>query len=106
MTRRVVFSPRAELHLEELYRYILSDAGPMRADRVVGRLVHACESLADLPFRGTLRDDLLPGLRVMGYRRQATIAFTIEAETVTVHGVLWRGRNLDAVFDKKEAGGT
>jgi toxin ParE1/3/4 len=101
MTRRVVFSPRAERHLENLHRYVRADASPARADLVVSRLVAACESLSDLPERGATRDDLFPGLRVMGYRRQATIAFTIEPATVTIQGVLWRGRDIDALFEEE-----
>lgn len=95
----MVFSLRAERHLEDLYRYVLDDAGSGRADLVVSRLVAACEGLSDFPERGTTRDDLFPGLRVMGYRRQASIAFTIEPATVTIQGMAWRGRDVDALFD-------
>lgn len=102
MNRKVVFSPRAERHLHNLHRYILDDAGLKRADLVLARLVEACGSLSLLSERGVRRDDLFPGLRVMGYRRQATIAFTIEPHTVTIHGVLWRGQDVNTLFDDGE----
>ena len=98
MTYRVVLSPRAEAQLEEIYRHVSARSGKARADLVVIRLLGACEGLQRFPMRGTARDDLFPGLRVMGYRRQATIAFTIKRNTVTVHGVLWRGRDIDALL--------
>jgi toxin ParE1/3/4 len=85
-----------------LYDYIRTDSGPATAERVVSRLIAACEALNEFPERGFARDDLFPGLRVMGYRRQATVAFTIEPQTVTVHGVLWRGRDLNALFADEE----
>ena len=44
----------------------------------------------------TLRDDLCRGLRVMGHRRLASVAFTVGAEVSTVRGIFWRGRDIGA----------
>lgn len=44
-------------------------------------------ALATLPKRGTSRDDLLPGLRTIGFERRVTIAFRVlqtEVEIVTI----------------------
>ena len=98
MIYRVVLSPRAEAQLDEVYRHIRAWSGEGRAGLVVTRLLEACKGLQRFPMRGNARDDLFPGLRVMGYRRQATIAFTVERDTVTVHGVLWRGRDINALL--------
>jgi toxin ParE1/3/4 len=34
-------------------------------------------ALATFPERGTRRDDILPGLRTIGFERRATIAFRV-----------------------------
>lgn len=96
--RQVVFSPRAEAQLEAIYRYIVHQPGEQRAETFVTRLLAACRGLADFPERGAQRDDVAPGLRVMGYRRQATIAFTVEADRVLIQGVFGRGRDVERAF--------
>jgi toxin ParE1/3/4 len=101
MSRPVIFSPRAEAQLEALHRYIAEHSGEARADAFVGRVLDACHKLDLFPERGTRRDDLFPGLRVIGLRRQATIAFTVEKDRVVIQGVLGRGRDLDRAFRKK-----
>ena len=49
MTHRVVLSPRAEAHLETIYRYIAAESGAARADMVVSRLLKACHGLDLFP---------------------------------------------------------
>ena len=56
---------RAQNDLVEIYRYILSDR-PDAADRFVGKLVDAIESLEINPARGTVPRD--QRLRDLGYR--------------------------------------
>lgn len=102
MKRRVVLSPRAEQHAAEIHAYILEDSGEQRADTVVGRLLDACHGLDTFPLRGTQRDDIREGLRVMGIRRQATIAFMVEAERVVIHGILGRGQDVNRLFEDEE----
>lgn len=102
MKRRVVLSPRAEQHAAEIHAYILEDSGEQRADTVVGRLLGACHDLELFPLRGNQRDDIRPGLRVMGFKRYATIAFEVEAERVVIHGILWRGQDVGRLFEDEE----
>ena len=63
MAYKVVFRPFAENDLVALYQYIAENSSPDRAAAYIGRIEHACMSLADFPFRGAKRDDLHPGLR-------------------------------------------
>ncbi len=44
--------------------------------------------------RGTRRDDIRPGLRVVGFERRITIAFHVETNTVTIDRVLYGGRDI------------
>ena len=50
------------------------------------------------PDRGNRRDDLRPGLRILGFERRAVITFQITANTVTILRVLYGGRDLETVF--------
>jgi toxin ParE1/3/4 len=60
----------------------------------VERIEAYCLGFADFPERGTRRDDLMPGLRVIGFERRVTIAFHVDARTVTVDRILYGGRDL------------
>jgi len=92
--RRVVFTPLAEQQIESLYHYVAEAGGRERADRHVGDILAYCQSLGEFPERGTRRDDLSPGLRVTGYRRRVSIALTVEADRVVIHGVFHGGRRV------------
>ena len=95
----MVYSRRAEAQLMDLLAHIALAASPEIAVRYVDAIVDLCESLSTFPNRGARRDDLWPGLRVMGFRRRVSIAFVAEKKTVTVHGVFYGGQNLETAFD-------
>lgn len=80
MSYAVVFSPEAEEQLAELYRYIAAAASPDVAARYTEAIVTYCESLRTFPLRGTMRDDVRPGLRITNYRKRAVIAFDVAVE--------------------------
>ncbi|WP_375458664.1 type II toxin-antitoxin system RelE/ParE family toxin [uncultured Enterovirga sp.] len=97
MTLRVILNPAASADLAQLYRYIAESTGqPLIALRYVTRLRDRCERLADVPEQGTTRSDLLPGLRIIGFRRRVTIAFRVNAEQVEILRLLYGGRDLKA----------
>jgi toxin ParE1/3/4 len=45
--------------------------------------------------RGHRRDDVRPGLRIVGFERRITIAFTVSAEDVTILRIFYAGRNWE-----------
>jgi plasmid stabilization system protein ParE len=51
-------APEAENDLQQIWRYLLGEAGLAVANRIQGELVHAFESLADAPGKGHKRPDL------------------------------------------------
>ena len=77
MKFKIVFTPEARDDLLELYEYIAEHGNPERAMAYIERIETACMSLQTLPIRGTLREDLRRGLRVMGFERRALIAFRV-----------------------------
>ena len=98
MSARVVFSPEARGDLLGIYDYIFELASPQRAMAYVERIETYCLGFADFPERGTLRDDIRPGLRVIGLEGRVTIAFHLKDGQVTIDRVLYAGRDLGAVF--------
>jgi len=102
MSHRVVFSPEAQADLLALYDNIAGKAGPETAFGTIGRIESACHGLADFPERGTRRDDLRPGLRLIGFERRAVIALRVDETTVTILRILYGGRDIDAAFTASE----
>lgn len=98
MTHRVLFSPEAREDLRQLYLYIAGRSGPERALGYIERIETHCMSFADFPERGTRRNDLLPGLRTIGFARRVTIAFHVTADTVTIDRILYGGRDVGATL--------
>jgi len=71
----VIFSPRAEEQLGNLYIYIAEHAGKEQAERYVSSIVEFCQRLSTFPERGTKRDDVRLGLRIIGYTSSDTWHF-------------------------------
>lgn len=98
MNYTVVFTPEAEDQLAELYRFIAGSSSPEIAARYTDGIVTYCEELETLPHRGTLREDIRPGLRILGYRRRVAIAFLVEDGQVSILGVFYGGQDYEAIL--------
>ena len=94
MAHRVVFTPESEEQLAQLYGYISAASSPDIAERYVSGIIDFCEQLEILPQRGMMRDDIRPGLRVLGYRRRVAIAFAVEDSQVSIIGIFYGGQGL------------
>lgn len=97
MTVEVRLRPAALADLFDLHAYIAERSGPELAVAYTRQLEAACLRLGDFPERGTRRDDLRPGLRTLGFRRQASILFRIDAQGVEIGRILYGGRDLAAL---------
>lgn len=89
----VVFRPRAEADLFELYRYIAAESGPSVAGGDIDRIEAACLQLEVFPERGSRRDDIRPGLRLLGFERRVTIVFQVTEAEVVIARILYGGRD-------------
>jgi toxin ParE1/3/4 len=99
VTSRVVYSPQARQQLSELYLWIATESGfPDRAERFVSAIVDHFDGLANFPLIGMARDDLRPGLRIVGFRRRVTIAFAVTEETVEILGIYYDGRDYETLL--------
>ncbi|MGQ9369587.1 type II toxin-antitoxin system RelE/ParE family toxin [Azospirillum sp. ST 5-10] len=97
MSHKVQFSPEAQNDLLEIYDCIAGKAGAARALGYVERIEQYCLRLANFPERGTARDDIRQGLRVIGFEGRATVAFHVDAGHVTILRILYAGRDLTGV---------
>ena len=52
-------------------------------------------ALATFPKRGRRRDDILPGLRTIGFERRVTIAFRVLKTQVEIVTIAYAGRNFE-----------
>lgn len=101
MRRKVVFSPEARADLFALYDYIAGQASPTRAMRYIERIESHCAGF-DYGKRGMRRDDLRPGLRVVGFERRVTIAFHLDRRTVTIDRIFYAGRDVERALRKPD----
>jgi toxin ParE1/3/4 len=96
MSYTIRFLPTATRDLRRMYDYIEPRGGSAVARDFVARLHGYCLSLDTFPDRGTVRNDIRPDLRILGYRRQATIAFTVHEGEVVILRILGRGQDVEA----------
>lgn len=99
MTYKIRFAVETQQQLETIEEYIALASGyPAIAEQFVDDIVAYCEGFETFPERGTQRDDLLPSLRTVGYRRWITIAFRVDTTslTVTILGAFYGGQDFEA----------
>lgn len=100
MTYQVTLRQRAEADLDSLYEFI-ARGSPQGAIDFTRRIRSECESLKDFPERGTRREDLGKGLRVLGFERRAVIVFRIVARRVQVVRIFYGGRDYENLLRRR-----
>jgi toxin ParE1/3/4 len=98
MALKVDFRPKAKADLFAPYEYIAAAAGFAVAGGYIDRIETACLSLATFPKRGARRDDISPGLRLVGFERRVMIAFRIEKKEVVIVRIFYGGRDHDSAL--------
>ncbi len=88
---RIEFTPEARADLTAIYSFIAADAGPTRAFDYLARMRRRWEILEAFPQAGKAREDLAPKLRILGFERRATIAYTVEADSIRIQRILYAG---------------
>jgi toxin ParE1/3/4 len=97
-SRKVILTPEALGDLDSLYEYIAADSGPARAISYIERIEDYCARFDLVAERGTRRDDIRPGLRIVGFERRVTIAFHVDPTTVTIDRILYGGREFEGML--------
>jgi plasmid stabilization system protein ParE len=86
--------PAAKEDLRALHRYIARKSSPVIASRYTGRIRAFLAGFSHYPMRGSIRNDIRPGIRIVGFERRVSIAFFVEDDEVVVAGILYAGRQL------------
>lgn len=102
MSYRVRFHPKVSDDLLGIARSMLPYAGAVRTNRIISELRDVARSLAEVPHRGSLRHEIMPGLRAIPAARRGVIVFTVDDMTreVFIHliaygGADWMSRTED-----------
>ena len=103
MNYHIVFSQAAKQQLGMLFDYIADAEYPELAEQFTAAIVNHCRLLQSFPCRGTMRDDVRPGLRVTNYKKRVVIAFAVEEaeKTVFIIGLFYGGQNYEAVLHEE-----
>ena len=93
MTYRVRFHPFVARDLEAIAQWIIEYAGSETARRKLAEIEQQITSLARTPHRGSIRDEIAPGLRAVPAGKSAVIAFTVDdgAREVLIHCISYSG---------------
>jgi toxin ParE1/3/4 len=91
---RVLFRAAARDDIKAIYDYISRKVGRRIASGYIDRIQKECMALQDFPERGMVRDDLLPGIRIVGFERRVAIAFVVEGDTVRILRIFYGGQNF------------
>ena len=100
MSYEVAFTDEASQQIVDLEDYLAERFSSVNAERYIDRLTLACLSLGKAPHRGTMRDDLKPGIRVIGFERRVAIYFTAVEKRVVILGILYAGRAFTPPTDE------
>ncbi len=91
----VLFSPQAMTDLQIIHDYISQRGGKRVADKYILNMYKYCLSMGTFPERGICRDDIWQGLRLVGYKRKATIATEIKNNQLRIVRIFGRGQNIE-----------
>ena len=91
----VRLSPEAQTDLVLIHPNIAWQSGSVvTADLYVERLSGFLGSFDLFPERGTVRGEMRAGLRIVGFERNASIAFIVEDESVVILRIAAKGQQL------------
>jgi plasmid stabilization system protein ParE len=93
---RVRLSDEAKADLAEIYRFVRrKSASSIVARGYTGRIREFLAAFETFPERGSVRDHIRPGVRLVGFERRVSVAFLVENEEVVILKVLYAGRQFD-----------
>lgn len=101
--RAVVYTQQAGDDLDWIYAVVADARSEVTAERYEQRIRSFCERLEYGSERGTRRDDIRPGVRVIGFERRVAVAFLVEPERVVILRVFYGGAHLKFSKDPASA---
>ncbi|MGQ2918175.1 MULTISPECIES: type II toxin-antitoxin system RelE/ParE family toxin [Rhizobium] len=94
----VRLSPEAQTDIVRIHARIVDKSGStITADRYIDRISGFLSSLNVFPERGTVREEVRSGLRIIGFERSASVAFIVEEDDVVVLRILAKGQEFGEI---------
>ncbi|MBX4937444.1 type II toxin-antitoxin system RelE/ParE family toxin [Rhizobium binae] len=88
----------AELDLARIYAFVRKkSASAVVAREYVARIRTFVGGFETYPERGSLREHIRPGLRVIGFERRVSVAFVVEPTEVVIIRILYAGQRFGSV---------
>ena len=84
MSFRIRYHPLARSDLHRIANYVAEFAGAETGAAKVQEIVDQIDTFANRPYRGSIRDEIAPGLRLYPASKKGSVLFKVNAETQTV----------------------
>ena len=97
--RIVIMTVQAVNDLVTMSDFITVKAGLKVADTYIERLKAFLRGFDLASERGTLRNDIRKGLRIIGFERRVTIAFNVTNTSVFILRIFWGGQNWQKLLE-------
>ncbi len=95
--RTVVYAETAKIDLFGLFRWLAEQASITSAVEIVDELEMFIAGLDIASERGTQRDDITPGLRIIVHGR-AQIVVYVDERTITIARIFYGGQDYEAAL--------
>lgn len=92
-SRRVLYHRQAQADLRDIRNWISFRVSPQFARDYLRRIRLRTENLASGSERGSLRDDIRPGMRVIGLMASISVIFVVQNDQVVILRVLHGGQD-------------
>ena len=102
---RIRLRPEAEADLRLLYEGLIErGAPPSTARGFVNRIIGHLNGFELFPKRGSLRNEIRQGLRIVGFERRVSIAFLVDddANEVVVFRILYGGQDYARMLGEED----
>jgi plasmid stabilization system protein ParE len=91
----VRLSPEAQTDLVLIHANIAQQSGSLvTADDYLERISGFLQSFDVFPERGTVRNEVRAGLRIVGFERNASVALIVGDESVVILRIAFKGQQL------------
>ena len=97
--KRIVFRPEAEADIFDLYDYVAQASSSLKiAFEFTERVRNTCMKLEHFPERGTMRNEIKNGLRILIHERNTVIAYFITDDNVEITNIFHGGRDWESII--------
>lgn len=92
---QVRLTEEAELDLARIYGFVRRKSASVAVARdYLTRIQSFLDGFETFPERGTTRDHVRPGLRIVGFERRVSVAFVVEPTAVVILRILYAGQQF------------